>query len=100
MPPSAVIAIYEDEAVNHLFKEKATVALFPNPASEQLGIKWNNKLNTISSTISTSDISGKEIWRSEVLSPATNEIQIDIKEFNSGFYVITFRLGLYMEYSG
>jgi hypothetical protein len=68
-------------------KENGGLAVFPNPATNQLNLVFDK--NTIG-TISICDAMGKEVYSFTINNPNI-ELQIDISTFNSGIYYLSYR---------
>jgi hypothetical protein len=61
---------------------------FPNPANDQLLVKWSNEPNNERSQIIISDINGKNVWESEVFPLSVTETNINLQNIPVGFYTV------------
>lgn len=73
--------------LNESSKQKWSITVHPNPATNKIYLHWNN---TIEETLSVSifDIGGRLMFESKIPSSETNEVQISTADLKSGFYSI------------
>ncbi len=69
----------------------SSVAVFPNPANDQLALQWTAKYAD-KGTVTISDITGRELYRTAInFSAGTGAKTIDLSSFTNGLYLISVR---------
>ncbi len=75
------------EEINPKSKSAISVNVFPNPAKDNITVRWNN-LSDENLEIKICDISGRTIWQSGLLAPTKTETQISTEYWAPGFYTV------------
>ena len=63
--------------------------IFPNPAKESVAISLDENIQSNDLNVDIYDIIGKKVYSSKFRSLNSNKVNIDVKEFKQGVYIIT-----------
>ena len=79
------------EAVRNVTTASANLLAYPSPTNGNLWVQWNEKA-TEKGTLSVSDITGREIYRSTIIMNEGNgHTQLNLSALTNGMYMINVR---------
>ena len=89
---SGTITVVNQLSVNEF--SASTLTMFPNPVSTELQIQVPKNYNE--GMISIFNVSGKQLL-SQFVNEVVGTLTIDVSQFNSGMYFITYQFGEFLE---
>jgi hypothetical protein len=66
-------------------------ALYPNPTTGMINIRWNQPANNVSFNIT--DVTGREVYKTNITSAGQGDTKIDLSDISSGIYFYTIQIG-------